>query len=468
LLSTHYDPKPGNPAPNPKPGKSGAGKTPMAQTNSVAAEMKKDKKTTRQRLYKVMLVTVGTVAVIGGGYQLVITLRDVQNGNVEKYMATPDGTLIKVVSMNLLSEKYSETSKMPRPAGFVKNLFGYTPDEYLEVDYRMKLFKSILEKHMQDNAIFCFQEMSHTWRDRFMKEVFAAKGYSLYGDDYGKADSGFMGCYIAYPNSRFNKVKERIVKPGQILADLTTTIAALNSDSATQTNAAQTTAATPESKQPRANTAEGNAISSWSEVITKRNTAPFLMLQDRNNQDRLFGVISFHAPQSRDSTVVGAPMVVILQEAERFFADVPYVLGIDYNSLPNSAVYRRTVDPPVGLGSRSWADLVKWDEKRFKVQWTPTVTHRLTDAYLHVTGKHPKFTTCTRTAKGPTGEPSDFRGSIDAEFSHNIDPVAVDKLPEDETRFIPDATHPSDHYFLSVFYRWKQQPQMQQQPKKNT
>lgn len=333
---------------------------------------------------------------------------------------------VRVFSWNLLS------TRLASPWYHV-----HCKPEHLDTQTRQSKVELVLLEEMSQHSIICLQELSEEWLS-FLIPKFNDHNYVFI------YDSQWLGVGIAFPRSEytlqgcvFESVGEELSKKC-VKAEFTRT--------QTMLSFAGSTFRWLWNKLPRFMVKyRPEPEDVWQIAVKKTNR--FVGVTLCSTQSRLvFNIFGYHIPcEFRRNDVMNIHAAGLLSRIQTLSGKLPYILAGDFNSTPDSSVYRlitRNIIPSFPT-SRMYCMLPMLKDRYY----TP-----LTSAYAYVRGKEPLFTNLGWTKDSPTA----FKDCIDYIFSSNgfiVDNVtAIPSVLAEDTESLPDADHPSDHLPLQATF----------------
>lgn len=308
---------------------------------------------------------------------------------------------VKIVTYNVLSSSLSE-----------KDWFINNDVQHLDPKTRFAHTLRKLES-IRDEPIICLQEVSKEWADLYAKH-FKSKKYSFIHVQYGHEFNGYMGTAIAFPNSKYQMKQKHFIKIGDVIAQ--------------------------ETYEPHA--------ADWELAVSRVNTMIYLQLKCKYSL-KTFGVSTYHMPCRFDYPKVMIMHIrALLTELKRLSKGHPYVIGGDFNTLPDNHGYtlltKGMVHPTDNLS----------DEGHSHRYPTSTICG-LNSAYMQKNNKEPDFTNYA----DPNN--NSFMGTIDYVFlskpeHHSKKQTwyveSVKSLPTRQKGIkngtLPNQFEPSDHLLL--------------------
>jgi mRNA deadenylase 3'-5' endonuclease subunit Ccr4 len=364
---------------------------------------------------------------------------------------------IEIVTYNILSTVYC-----------TKKTYNKTNELYLDTEYRWKLIKEKLQKKVDNNAIICLQEVSHTWL-QYILPFFSSANYFCITDNYGSDTSDYMGVLIAYSTKHYKLVNSNIIKIGNELKKLTTMSPPnsniLNKDTNIISKIVNTIWVPGlfncinynnlNQQSIKENIKESIHDNDWSSAIYRQNSMLFVRLQSKNNSN-IFCVSTYHMPCSiKTSTVIASHSAMLFQQMTLLSGQDPYIIAGDFNiranimspNYPN--IYKYICRDNEVTSTKSESDLSNLITipSKYKVNWRPLIFERLNSAYKTVLGKEPLFTNDSQTGRNDR-----FTDTLDYIFysNHsNLKPISVDILPDKIGDICPNKTEPSDHLLIA-------------------
>jgi endonuclease/exonuclease/phosphatase family metal-dependent hydrolase len=251
------------------------------------------------------------------------------------------------------------------------------------------LLLDTLKNKVKENYIICLQELSDEWIS-VLFPFFVDNKYTF------AYDSQFCGVGIAFP-SHFKLQEIECHQVGDKLKKLVD----------------------DECK---------NNIDSWQRSVSTRNRILLLTLRHGSTT---FSIANYHMPcKFRDSSLMMIHASMILQIAKEFANGKPYILAGDFNSTPDSNVYKMIT----GVEYQKDYEQVSYMTPAFN-------TGDLTSVYTLCNNKEPCFTNYSNA-----GDNGDFCDTIDYIFLSNHWKVknVLDLIDKPET-YLPNERQPSDH-----------------------
>jgi 2',5'-phosphodiesterase len=256
---------------------------------------------------------------------------------------------INIVSYNVLSSHL----------GGADYFTSCLPD-YLAPRYRLTKLQEVLEEHMSREAIICLQEVSTPWLGH-LHSFFLNHDYYLISGMYGHRMNGYMGVCIAVPMNKYKIIdtdiktisdtknapaKKSLSPSNSILSSLLSYLSSIIdtlSKASLKVYFSLTGLKAPEN--------------AWSVALSRFNQMVSVRLQSKLNISQRFVVGNYHMP-----CIFDKPQVMMIHTSlsakylQRRAKDDPFIYCGDFNSKPDSAMYRlmtqAIVDDQVNYDSR--------------------------------------------------------------------------------------------------------------------
>lgn len=284
-----------------------------------------------------------------------------------------------------------------------------TDTKYLQPEARWLLLKEKLLIEIENNSIFCLQEVSLLWLEKLLP-FFQNFNYSCQYNNYDWKDTGFMGIMIAYPN----QYKLEAVKIMNIGNQIETRIRRIS---------------------------EELILDDWVKAIRKRNMLLCLRLCDIKN-DKSFCIGTYHMPpEYKNKDVATLHLVMCNQLMNKFAGNYKYILAGDFNFSPNSILYNLITKGGNGQVEKS----LNYDTSSFSLKILPLTSVYGGAVSPSLTGDEPAFTNYVHLDKP-------FSGCLDYIFvSRGWKINNVKKLPINLPDIpYPNGDEPSDHLMIAA------------------
>jgi hypothetical protein len=256
---------------------------------------------------------------------------------------------ICIRSYNILSTALSSKERYP-----------VVEEEYLKIEYRWQLLNKQLSSELINKPIFCFQEVSVEWLNK-LNSFFQINEYFVTSDLYGSKETDYMGVLIAIPNSKYLIVNTSIFNPND----------------------------------------------------TIKNQAIVLQLADKNNNNIIFNIATYHMPCSTDNMILENQVSCLINTIDKLAKDNPYIVVGDFNFNPENNAYK-------------------------------IILQTVKSAYLEKLGYEPEYTNLNYQSHN-------FKKCIDFIFiSNDIIVKDVLNLPKLSEKYFPSKNHPSDHLMIGA------------------
>jgi endonuclease/exonuclease/phosphatase family metal-dependent hydrolase len=347
--------------------------------------------------------------------------------------------------------------------GYASDMVSGNGEHALE-EHRLPLLKEKLREEIKVHAIICLQELSLTWQGK-LHAFFAKHDYLMIASSYNpKIQSGFMGVAIAWPRDVYSMREARVERAADVplycspprpwKSDRRSVT--LMKEVASRVNTIIHPlrksirlffAGTPKSERCSLPDSEVPAVEEdpWPSALLCENQIVSIRLEPVGG-GMAFCVSTYHAPcvywQKSFMNIHGA---LAAQAAKSFAESTPFVLTGDFNSKPDSSLYRMLttqceddVPPPSGVHPEMYRrTLVK-----------------LRSALAEAHGSEPRFTTYSHSHRGASMGHQPFQATIDYIFiSPEWAVTSATNLPCDlmeSAGFMPNSLEPSDHALIAA------------------
>jgi len=329
--------------------------------------------------------------------------------------------MVRVVQYNILS------TELASPFFYV-----HTETKFLKPDSRWTLLKQKLVPEIDQESIFCLQEVSLDWLEKLVP-FFRQYGYQCEYNNYGWTVNGYMGICIAYPN-KYRLEAMKMFKVGEVIQEKTLPL------KLTKYQRLQKKffiwvfwllsifgLSNPKSNED-----------SWLKAIKKQNTLLCLRLSEN---EKAFCIGTYHMPCSyKDQSIMLLHTVTCIQLMNKFAGNYRYILAGDFNFKPDSLMYKVVT---TGGNYNSYVDVsLNLDTSMCSVKLaTP-----MKSVYSYI-GQEPLYTNFSHVKDH---EP--FNGCLDYIFiSRGWKVLSVKELPSQlpQTSY-PSGDEPSDHLLLAA------------------
>jgi mRNA deadenylase 3'-5' endonuclease subunit Ccr4 len=334
---------------------------------------------------------------------------------------------LKIDDNQTEAEKGKSMSDVVVTYNILSSEFGH-PEHHVgcsskNLDPRNRIGKIIskLAAIIGNDPIICLQEVSMYFFSE-LNTFFQNKNYFVISDLYGYQDSGYMGCLIAFPNSKYNLGSNKIVKVGSELKKMLV-----------------------EKKTGRAIMAremlDSNENSDDLVLSACRHNSLIMVILQRKNDSGMICVGTYHMPCTHEKPIISLIHgSYIVKEIHGFASGVDYILAGDFNIKPDDLTYSLITD---GVDYSFCIEPIGKYVSKHKVSLENL---RMRSAYALANRKEPVYTNC-RHKKGHDL----FVGCLDYIFiSNNLTVKSTLPLPEKYDEPIPSDDEPSDHLMLGA------------------
>jgi len=322
---------------------------------------------------------------------------------------------INILTYNLLSSNLSDPSF----------IIGSSPDDCNPERRFSKILNHFEELITEQSPIFCLQEISQTWVG-YLHSFFSERGYYLISSLYGNKFNDYMGVGIAFPLTHYKLLDCEIFRISDYLHDSDST------DIARPTFLSRFI-----SYFTSFFVREEKTEDIFNMLKYKKNTVVNIRLESRSENTDIFCVSTCHMPCNFKNTKFMVLTAACVGHIANCFSNgKPYVLCGDFNSPPDSAVYKLLTEGDLDDSHPSHPNVKIPLIKQYQA---------LRSVYSFVNGKEPEF---TYNSKNKWGE---FTSTLDYVFispEWDVKDVEVVGFDPENKEWCPSFTQPSDHYMV--------------------
>ncbi|KAG8431033.1 hypothetical protein GDO86_019537 [Hymenochirus boettgeri] len=316
----------------------------------------------------------------------------------------------RTVSYNILADIYAQT-ELSRTA-----LYPYCPDRALERGYRQNLLRREVTGYRAD--LLCLQEVERETFEGSLGSVLGATGLD---GTFRVKEKQHEGLATFYRRDRFRLVSQHDVTLAETLRE------------------------DPVQSDLRHRLAGFPAV--WDSVMRRSTALQVLVLESTDNPARKLCLANTHLyfhPNGGNIRLIQMTVALthLRHVACELYPGIPVVFCGDFNSMPNSGIYRF-----VTSGSIS-EDHEDWTSNGEEEQCNMALTHPFKLASACGTPDYTNYI-------------GDFNGCLDYIFidSLSLDVERIIPLPSHEEvirhKALPSVSHPSDHLALVCDLKWK-------------
>lgn len=323
-------------------------------------------------------------------------------------------TSVNIITYNLLSSNLSDPSF----------IIGSTYDN-CDPEKRFSKILKIFDELIKDRYIICLQELSQKW-EGYLHTFFSEREYYLITRLYGKEFNGYMGVAIAYPLTKYKLLDCDI----NVIGD--SELLKINNSYSQQNFIGKLF-----SYFSKFFVKNKKEVDNFKLAKIRKNSVINLRLISRLENSEPFCVSTYHMPCSFSNQKLMVIHAAILGHIiNNFVNGYPYILCGDFNSIPNSPVYKLLTEGNLDINDESHPTPLHWSIKQ---------KQSLRSVYYDFHNTEPPFTYISKNKWGEYESTLDYIFCSDNWIIGDVEVVGLD--PENK-EWCPSSTQPSDHYMI--------------------